>query len=131
MSANKIFPKGVKRQLQRLNAITTGAGAIQLPQSVKRVDLLFQKSVKDQCVGAKHFWRQYLPPIQFYNPDVTISVRRYEDNAQRPLLTLEFAEGNKKEIPIANKSADELLEILEKEGAVKVAEPVKLGVTEY
>lgn len=131
MSTNKILPKGVKQQLRRLNAITTGPGALTLPKSVTRLDLMFQKSVKEQGAGAKQFWREYLPPIQFYNPDVAISVRRFEDASQRALLTLEFAEGNKKEIPIAMKSADELLEILEKEGAEKVAEPVQLGVAEY
>ncbi|PRT56139.1 54S ribosomal protein MRP49, mitochondrial [Wickerhamiella sorbophila] len=131
MSTNKILPKGVKKQLQRLNTLTTGPGALTLPKSLTRVDLMFQKSVKEQGIGAKQFWRQYLPPIQFYNPDVVISVRRFEDASQRPLLTLEYAEGNKKEIPIATKSAEEVLEILVKEGAEKVAKPVELGVAEY
>lgn len=117
----KIYPKGVKAQVQRLNALTTGPSAVRLPR-VKRLDLQFQQYVPSSSVGAKMFWRTSLSPIQYYNPQLIISVRRYVEN-KPPTLTCEFESGQRQVLNIADKSQDEILqELIEHTGAEQIPE---------
>lgn len=130
---SKLFPKGVKKQLGKLNRITTGPGALKLPEKISGITLRFDAYVKQPCVGSKQFWRSHLPAIQFYNPTVPISVQRYTDNSQ-PELVIKFDDGTSKSMDIKGKNVETILEAFIQESkatAIAENEQVKLGESEY
>jgi len=118
------LPRGVQRQVAKLNSITTGAGAIRFPSEVSRLELRLNKFVTPQSIGAKHFWRQDLPPIQFYNPQIPISVRRFDsENARKSELIVEYKDGSTKVVPAENKPQSEILkELVKLTGAFEIQE---------
>ena len=124
------LPRGVQRQVSRLNALTGGPGAIRLPSNVSRLELRFNRFVGEQNVGAKRFWRSELPPIQFYNPQVPISVKRFEPPTERKSeLIVEFMDGSLKSVPADNKQQAEILQgLIDATGAksVDASEQVRL-----
>lgn len=127
----KLLPRGVKHQVERLNALSTGPAALRLPQNVSRLELRLQRHVNEGSHGAKQFWRANLPPIQFYNPQLQISVKRYTSNNIQPELIVEFRDGSSKSVLAANKStADLLQELISVSGAEHIPEEeqTKLGL---
>lgn len=117
-----VLPRGVTRQLNRLNALTSGPGAIRLPADVLRLELRLNRFVGENNIGAKQFWRNDLPPIQFYNPQLPISVRRFEpENARKSEIIVEFSDGSSKVISADNKQPSQILkELVEETGAFEI-----------
>lgn len=119
----KVLPRGVKQQLGRLNALSTGPAALRMPQNVSRLELRLQRYVNESSYGAKNFWRANLPPIQFYNPHLQISVKRYSSSNIQPELIIEFHDGSSKSVLAANKTtADLLQELISATGAESIPE---------
>lgn len=125
-----VLPRGVTRHITRLNALSTGPGAIRLPADVLRLELRLNRFVGEHNIGAKQFWRNDLPPIQFYNPQLPISVRRFEpENARKSELIVEFSDGSSKVVAAENKQPSQILkELVEATGAFQIEadEQVKL-----
>lgn len=114
----------MQRQVAKLNSITTGAGAIRFPNDVSRLELRLNKLVNAQTIGAKHFWREDLPPIQFYNPQIPISVRRFEvANPRKSELIIEYKDGSSKTLATENKPQSQILkELVDMTGALEIQE---------
>ncbi len=124
----KSLPKGnVSRQVARLNNISFGPGAIKVPSNVVEIDLLFKIMNKDGHMGARKFWQQNLPQIQFHNPNLPIKVQRVrvekpEDHARIPAtLTIKFNDGSEQTINCKYRHSNEILEdFIDKTRASKV-----------
>lgn len=122
--AMNTLPRGVQRQISGLNALTSGIGAVKLPEGVQRLELRLNRYVNQSNAGAKRFWRSELPPIQFYNPQIPISVRRFEpSNARKSELIIDFRDGTTKTVSTDNKPNSQILsELVELTGAQPVTE---------
>lgn len=111
---------GVTKQLRFLNKIssTTIKPQIIIGHSVTSIKLTFQQQSHNGHMGARKFWRNFLPTIQFYNPTLPIIVHRIsnEDKKQQVPCCLEILGADSKlihSIEMCNKSdvaiMDELL----------------------
>ncbi|CCH60379.1 hypothetical protein TBLA_0C05820 [Henningerozyma blattae CBS 6284] len=69
----------VIKQLKALNQIsyTTKEALVYLkPDKIKSINLFFNFKNEDGHMGARKFWRNYIPTIQFYNPTLLVNVTR-------------------------------------------------------
>lgn len=107
------LPRGVQRQISNLNSLTSGLGAIKFPENVQRLELRLNRLVNESNAGAKRFWRTELPPIQFYNPRIPISVRRFDTaNARKSELIIDFRDGTSHTVSADHKPQSEILQEL-------------------
>ncbi|TWU78672.1 hypothetical protein ED733_005778 [Metarhizium rileyi] len=44
--------------------------------------------MSDGHMGARKFWRQYLPRLKYHNPSVPMILNRHDNNAIPPLMTI-------------------------------------------
>ncbi|VVT55006.1 mitochondrial 54S ribosomal protein mL61 [Magnusiomyces paraingens] len=124
----KALPKSrVPRQIALLNRISSGPAAVNLPTKVSSIALSFKFQNSNGHMGARRFWQLYLPQVQFNNPQVPISINRFwannrEEHANIPAtLTITFADGSSKAIPVQHKHSDEILkEFIEAAGATPI-----------
>lgn len=75
----------VIRQLNFLNKIssaTTEAQVVLNPAKYQRLALTFQVKNHNGHMGARKFWRDYLPTLQFYNPGLRIDVTRIKNDSK-------------------------------------------------
>ncbi|KAJ9573115.1 Mitochondrial ribosomal protein L51 / S25 / CI-B8 domain [Nakaseomyces glabratus] len=110
----------VARQLKFLNKIsstTTDAQVILSPGKYQRLSLTFQTKNHNGHMGARKFWKDYLPTIQFYNPLLRIDVTRIKNESKTVSVpcTLQAIGTDGKvveEIDMSNKHAPEILQSL-------------------
>ncbi|KAF4582054.1 Ribosomal protein/NADH dehydrogenase domain protein [Ophiocordyceps camponoti-floridani] len=81
------------RLRQRLIKLRCGPGAAILPKEVTTIHLDFATSMFKGHMGARKFWRQYLPLLKYHNPGVAMIVNRHTNNESSPTLTIYFRTG--------------------------------------
>ncbi|KAK9457664.1 hypothetical protein V1511DRAFT_476700 [Dipodascopsis uninucleata] len=107
------------KQVIFLSKISTGKAAVTLPTSITNLKLQFKTLNKYGHMGARKFWRDHLPTLQFHNPSLKIEVFRTkienkseEAHKNEPAI-LSFTIGDKvQDIDIKNMHSDEILERL-------------------
>ncbi|KAL3229656.1 Large ribosomal subunit protein mL61 [Nakaseomyces bracarensis] len=75
----------VVRQLKFLNKISSTTREAQVvlnPEKYQRLALTFQVKNHNGHMGARKFWREYLPTLQFYNPNLRIDVTRVKNDSK-------------------------------------------------
>jgi large subunit ribosomal protein MRP49 len=86
--------------IQRLLNVRVGTGAATLPSisspfkdlpAVTRIHLTYAKLIQGGHSGARHFWRNCLPRLKFYNPAVQMSVKQTEEQDGPAALTIFFS----------------------------------------
>lgn len=110
----------VWKQLARFNEIANYEGsAYQFPQ-VDKLELVFKNHTAYGHMGARKFWRNNLPTVNFHNPDMGIEVKRVqcetkEQQHQCPsVLKVHFKDGNVKEIDCKDRQhADIMTELVD------------------
>lgn len=111
----------VAKQLKFLNRISSTTKQAQIllnPAKYSGIKLTFQVQNHNGHMGARKFWHQYLPTLQFYNPNLKIDVVRInnEDNKRAAVpCTLEiFSQENTilDQIDMRNKRDDAIMEEL-------------------
>ncbi|EXU99859.1 mitochondrial ribosomal protein L51 / S25 / CI-B8 domain protein [Metarhizium robertsii] len=73
---------------KRLINLRCGPGAAILPPEVTRIHMDFATSMSNGHMGARKFWRQYLPRLKYHNPAVPMILNRHDDNAAPPVMTI-------------------------------------------
>uniref|UniRef100_A0A060TB68 ARAD1B05918p n=1 Tax=Blastobotrys adeninivorans TaxID=409370 RepID=A0A060TB68_BLAAD len=118
-----MIPPRLLRQINKLNAIACGPGAIRMPKEVSRLQVAFRNRSSNADKGTREFWKTFLPQVQFHNPNLPIAVTRYEQDAQSPSITVQFADGTEKKLDTKKKTATQVLKLLlSNSGATQVAE---------
>lgn len=73
----------VVKQLKFLNRISFATKKPQVvadPEKYAALNLTFQWQNHNGHMGARKFWREFLPTLQFYNPDLKIQVTRIKND---------------------------------------------------
>lgn len=76
----------VTRQLKFLNKISAGTPKSQIlvnPEKCAALNLTFQYQNHNGHMGARKFWHEYLPTLQFYNPSLQIRVTRVKNEDKK------------------------------------------------
>ncbi|AMD20368.1 HDL376Cp [Eremothecium sinecaudum] len=109
----------IKKQLQAINKIslTPKSQIIVNNANVASLKLTFQYDNFDGHMGARKFWHNYLPTLQFYNPRLPIEVTRIvnKDKNKRIPCTLNILGHDGRiahEVDMRNKRDDEIMEEL-------------------
>ncbi|KAK9333779.1 hypothetical protein V1520DRAFT_331726 [Lipomyces starkeyi] len=109
------MPGRFSRQVEFLTSLSIGKGALKLPSHVESMTLTFKKLNSYGHMGARKFWRLYLPKIQFHNPNLPISVIRteatteVEHKAAPSTLTISFKDRAPVVLDVKNKHSDSIL----------------------
>lgn len=72
----------IAKQLSFLNKISYNTKKAQVlvnPEKYLRLKLTFQVQNHNGHMGARKFWHEYLPTLQFYNPTLQIEVLRIKN----------------------------------------------------
>ncbi|TQV97646.1 hypothetical protein V2A60_006614 [Cordyceps javanica] len=70
-----------------------GPGAAILPPEVSQIHMDFAMRTQNGHMGAKKFWREYLPRLKYNNPAVPMIVNRHSQNDQAPTMTVYLRTG--------------------------------------
>ncbi|SCU96129.1 LAFA_0G04456g1_1 [Lachancea sp. 'fantastica'] len=122
----------VARQLKFFNKISTTTVEPQIVLNAEKysgLNLTFQYQNHNGHMGARKFWREYMPTLQFYNPQMRFQVTRVKNedkkNASVPCV-LEVLDREGKAVgslDMRNKQGSEIMQALLAEvDHVKVAE---------
>ncbi|KAF2460454.1 hypothetical protein BDY21DRAFT_335489 [Lineolata rhizophorae] len=76
------------RKVKALLGIRVGPGSVILPKEIKKVHLQVPWSTANGGMGAKKFWRNCLPRLQFRNPAIPMRVARIRSIEDPALLTI-------------------------------------------
>ncbi|KAM6480258.1 mitochondrial ribosomal protein L51 [Trichoderma sp. SZMC 28011] len=68
--------------------IRCGPGAAILPAEVTRIHMDFALRLKGGHMGARKFWREYLPRLKYHNPSIPMIVNRHDQNQLPPTMTI-------------------------------------------
>ncbi|KAM0516710.1 hypothetical protein ACHAPE_005344 [Trichoderma viride] len=74
--------------LRKLINIRCGPGAAILPSEVTRIHMDFAISLKGGHMGARKFWKEYLPRLKFHNPSIPMIVNRHDQNQLPPTMSI-------------------------------------------
>ncbi|KAK2591196.1 hypothetical protein QQS21_011104 [Conoideocrella luteorostrata] len=74
--------------LRKLISLRCGPGAAILPPEVTRIHMDFAIRMSDGHMGARKFWREYLPRLKYHNPSIPMIINRHDNNQSNPLLTI-------------------------------------------
>lgn len=88
MSASAIPKARIPRQIYQLNKISRGPAAVRLPPNVQSINLSFKAQNANGHMGPRKFWREFLPQVQFHNPNLPISVNRIHASTPKEHKTL-------------------------------------------
>ncbi|ANB12709.1 mitochondrial 54S ribosomal protein MRP49 [Sugiyamaella lignohabitans] len=103
---------GLNRQLARLNSIAKGAGSVRVPTNVTGLSL--RLSTRRPAKGAKSFWRENLPQVQFHNPSLPITVKKVtaeqEAAGEKISLSISFEDGTSKSVETTERTSEQILE---------------------
>ncbi|PTB79240.1 hypothetical protein M440DRAFT_1389275 [Trichoderma longibrachiatum ATCC 18648] len=73
---------------KRLISIKCGPGAAVLPADVTRIHMDFAIHLKGGHMGARKFWKEYLPRLKYHNPAIPMIVNRHDQNQNPPTMTI-------------------------------------------
>lgn len=73
---------------KKLINIRCGPGAAILPAEVTRIHMDFALRLKGGHMGARKFWREYLPRLKYHNPSIPMIVNRHDQNQLPPTMTI-------------------------------------------
>ncbi|KAJ3497784.1 hypothetical protein NLG97_g1639 [Lecanicillium saksenae] len=79
---------------KRLLNLRMGPGAAILPPEVSQIHMDFAMRTHNGHMGAKKFWREYLPRLKYNNPAVSMIVNRHSQNEQSPTMTVYLRTGS-------------------------------------
>ncbi|TFB05249.1 hypothetical protein CCMA1212_002959 [Trichoderma ghanense] len=68
--------------------IKCGPGAAVLPADVTRIHMDFAIHLKGGHMGARKFWKEYLPRLKYHNPAIPMIVNRHDQNQNPPTMTI-------------------------------------------
>ncbi|KAL7821449.1 mitochondrial ribosomal protein L51 [Trichoderma aethiopicum] len=74
--------------LRKLISIKCGPGAAVLPADVTRIHMDFAIHLKGGHMGARKFWKEYLPRLKYHNPAIPMIVNRHDQNQNPPTMTI-------------------------------------------
>ncbi|TVY14826.1 hypothetical protein LARI1_G006454 [Lachnellula arida] len=77
-------------RLKELLRLRVGGGAAILPPEVTRLHMDFVMTYDDGHKGPRHFWRNDLRRLKFYNPAIPMTVSRTENPDDPALMTIHF-----------------------------------------
>ncbi|OJJ49176.1 hypothetical protein ASPZODRAFT_91556 [Penicilliopsis zonata CBS 506.65] len=86
-------------KLRALLNVRIGPGAATLPSSstatkdfppITRLHLTYARKIYGGHQGARHFWRECLPRLKYYNPGVSMSVKQTTEQDGPATLTIYF-----------------------------------------
>ncbi|KAK9479293.1 hypothetical protein V1514DRAFT_328975 [Lipomyces japonicus] len=103
-------------QSKIMTRLAVGQGAVHVPKNITGIRLSFKYLNKFGHMGARKFWREYLPQIRFHNPSLAIEVSRehattIEEHQKAPaLLTVDYADQPSLTLDIKNKLSKVILE---------------------
>ncbi|KAK9248012.1 hypothetical protein V1506DRAFT_530478 [Lipomyces tetrasporus] len=110
------MPGRFPTQIEFLKSLSIGRGALKLPNNVENMTLTFKRLNSYGHMGARKFWRFYLPKIQFHNPNLPISVIRTdatteaEHKAAPSTLTISFEDRAPVVLNVKYKHSDGILQ---------------------
>ncbi|KAL6808973.1 mitochondrial ribosomal protein L51 [Trichoderma sp. SZMC 28013] len=81
-------PNSTHTALTQLINIRCGPGAAILPAEVTRIHMDFGLRLKGGHMGARKFWREYLPRLKYHNPSIPMIVNRHDQNQLPPTMTI-------------------------------------------
>ncbi|KAL7275570.1 hypothetical protein RUND412_001496 [Rhizina undulata] len=79
-----------------------------MPPEVKRVALDFAFKNKDGHMGARKFWKKYMPRLKYHNPEVQMDVMRRREEGSPATMTIEFDGDRKEVVDIQNKHENDI-----------------------
>ncbi|KAH8131447.1 hypothetical protein ACSS6W_001787 [Trichoderma asperelloides] len=74
--------------LRKLINIKCGPGAAILPSEVTRIHMDFAIRLKGGHMGARKFWKEYLPRLKYHNPSIPMIVNRHDQNQLPPTMSI-------------------------------------------
>ncbi|UKZ54722.1 hypothetical protein TrVGV298_008534 [Trichoderma virens] len=74
--------------LRKLINIKCGPGAAILPAEVTRIHMDFAIRLKGGHMGARKFWKEYLPRLKYHNPSIPMIVNRHDQNQLPPTMSI-------------------------------------------
>ncbi|TVY94215.1 hypothetical protein LAWI1_G000171 [Lachnellula willkommii] len=77
-------------RLKELLRLRVGGGAAILPPEVTRLHMDFVMTYDEGHKGPRHFWRNDLRRLKFYNPAIPMTVSRTENPDDPALMTIHF-----------------------------------------
>ncbi|RAL09639.1 mitochondrial 54S ribosomal protein mL61 [Aspergillus homomorphus CBS 101889] len=89
------------RKLKTILNVRVGEGAAILPAAasatkefpaITRLHLTYARKMYNGHQGARHFWRNCLPRLKYYNPAIPMTVRQTDDQEGPAALTVYFAQ---------------------------------------
>ncbi|RAL03780.1 mitochondrial 54S ribosomal protein mL61 [Aspergillus ibericus CBS 121593] len=96
-----LFKRMRKLKTVRLLNIQVGTGAATFPSAtsatkefpaITRLHLTYARKIYGGHQGARHFWRNCLPRLKYYNPAVPMTVRQTDQQDGPAALTIYFSE---------------------------------------
>ncbi|PTB43413.1 hypothetical protein M441DRAFT_372192 [Trichoderma asperellum CBS 433.97] len=73
---------------KKLINIKCGPGAAILPSEVTRIHMDFAIRLKGGHMGARKFWKEYLPRLKYHNPSIPMIVNRHDQNQLPPTMSI-------------------------------------------
>ncbi|KAG5437497.1 hypothetical protein PCANB_000925 [Pneumocystis canis] len=111
------------RIAKRLSKIQYGLGATQLSSDITELTLWMKRNNQDGQIGCRKFWKEYLPRIQFHNPELLISVKFidtidiYNTAPKEPVLHIHKTSGLIV-VNVLHKRSDEICHTLLKHASI-------------
>ncbi|KAL7783041.1 mitochondrial ribosomal protein L51 [Trichoderma afarasin] len=93
--------------LRKLINIRCGPGAAILPAEVTRIHMDFALRLKGGHMGARKFWREYLPRLKYHNPSIPMIVNRHDQNQLPPIMTIYLRKAGSSADPASSSSSSE------------------------
>ncbi|KAL6832367.1 mitochondrial ribosomal protein L51 [Trichoderma camerunense] len=91
--------------LRKLINIRCGPGAAILPAEVTRIHMDFALRLKGGHMGARKFWREYLPRLKYHNPSIPMIVNRHDQNQLPPTMTIYLRKAGSSADPASSSSS--------------------------
>ncbi|KAK7207483.1 hypothetical protein BZA70DRAFT_271430 [Myxozyma melibiosi] len=119
----------ITRQIAHLKKIALGKAAVEVPKMTS-LSLEFKIRNSHGHMGARKFWKEHLPSLQFHNPEVPMTVKLIPEPASEKeamrapsVLRAEFSNRAPVVIDMKNRQSEEILaEFIE----ASQSKPVKL-----
>lgn len=113
----------IARQISRLNAIAQGPGAIRLPKEINGLHIAFRLKHSSYDKGAQAFTKGPLKQLQFHNPQIPMSVEKYETSERTPQVIIKLNDGTEKVLDVKKQSSEEILnQLIERAGGETISE---------
>ncbi|UNI20080.1 hypothetical protein JDV02_006206 [Purpureocillium takamizusanense] len=80
--------KALPHTIAQLITIKCGPGAAIIPPEVTRIHMDFATKLNGGHMGARKFWREYLPRLKYHNPAIPMIVNRHDQNSSPPTMTI-------------------------------------------